>query len=70
VAIGLGGMLSTYWVPAGTVHWDLPWQAGTGLVLWLVLWVNKGRLTKVSAVYLVALYALYVGLRAVWFIAD
>jgi cation:H+ antiporter len=70
VAIGLGGMVSTYWVPAGTIHWDMPWQAGAGIILWLVLAASKGRLNKINALYLIALYALYIGLRAVFFAVD
>ncbi|MHB1294746.1 MAG: sodium:calcium antiporter [Anaerolineae bacterium] len=70
VAIGLGALVSTYRVPGPHLVWDLPWQAVGGAVLWLILWFNKGRLNRLSAVYLMVMYALYIGLRAVFFAVD
>ena len=70
VAIGGGALVSTYWVPRPLIAWDLPWETVTGLILWGMLWFRKGRLRRWSAYYLIGLYVLYVGLRAVFFIGD
>jgi hypothetical protein len=44
VAIGGGALISTYWVPRPLVFWDLPWETITGALLWIILWVNKGKI--------------------------
>ena len=70
VAIGGGALISTYWVPGPLVLWDLPWEAITGAMLWVYLWLNKGRLGKGGAFYLIGLYIAYVVLRTVFFAVD
>jgi len=70
VAIGGGALISRYWVPGPLVLWDLPWETVTGAVLWLILWFNKGKLGKWSAVYLIVLYFVYIALRMIFFAAD
>lgn len=70
VAIGGGALISTYWVPRPLVYWDLPWETITGLVLWGILWLTKGRLKRGHAICLIVLYVMYVTLRAVLFISD
>jgi cation:H+ antiporter len=70
VGIGLGALVSTYWVPGASLRWDFVWQSGSGLLLWLLLWRTKGRLGRYGAFYLAALYIAYVGLRAVFFLTD
>jgi len=70
VAIGGGALLSTYWVPGPLVLWDLPWEAVTGVLLWVFLWFSKGKIGKGGAVYLIALYITYVALRAIFFAVD
>lgn len=70
VAIGLGSLLSTYWVPGPLVLWDLPWETVTGLILWAIIWFSKGKLGKWAGFYLVALYIVYVLLRSVFFAVD
>jgi cation:H+ antiporter len=70
VAIGGGALISRYWVPGPLVLWDLPWETVTGAVLWLILWFNKGKLGKWSAVYLIALYFVYIALRMIFFAVD
>jgi len=70
VAIGGGAIISQYWVPRPLVLWDLPWETVTGAILWVVLWLNKGKLGKWSAVYLIALYFVYLSLRMIFFAAD
>lgn len=70
VAIGGGALISTYWVPDALVRWDLPWETLTGLLLWGILWFNKGDAGKKTAIYLTVLYFVFVTLRAVFFGVD
>jgi cation:H+ antiporter len=70
VGIGIGALLSTYWVPRPLLWWDLPWEAVTGAILWAILWFTKGKLNRVGAFYLIGLYFVYVILRAVFFAVD
>ncbi len=70
VAIGGGALISTYWVPRPLVFWDLPWETITGAVLWIYLWLNRGRIGKKGGIYLVLLYFTYVILRSVFFAID
>ncbi|MDY6873578.1 MAG: sodium:calcium antiporter [Chloroflexota bacterium] len=70
VAIGGGAIISRYWVPGPLVLWDLPWETVTGAVLWIILWLNKGKLGKWSAVYLIGLYFVYITLRMLFFAVD
>jgi len=70
VAIGGGAIISTYWVPRPLVLWDLPWETITGAILWVILWLNKGKLGKWTAYYLIALYFIYVSLRMIFFSVD
>lgn len=70
MAIGGGAIISTYWVPRPLVFWDLPWETITGAILWVILWLNKGKIGKWGAVYLIALYFVYVTLRMIFFSVD
>jgi len=70
VAIGGGAIISTYWVPRPLVLWDLPWETITGAILWVVLYLNKGKLGKWTAYYLIALYFVYITLRMIFFSVD
>lgn len=70
VAIGGGALISTYYVPAPLVLWDLPWETITGALLWAYLWFNKGKLGKGGAIYLILLYISYITLRGLFFIVD
>ncbi len=70
VAIGAGSLISTYWVPGPVIYWDLPWETVTGLILWIFLWFNKGKISKGGAIYLVLLYISYLILRTVFFAVD
>jgi len=70
VAIGGGALVSTYWVPRPLVAWDLPWETLTGLMLWGILWFRKGKLGRGGAIYLIALYFVYLGFRAFVFSVD
>ncbi len=70
VAIGLGSLVSTYWVPGPLVLWDLPWETITGLILWAIIWFNKGKLGKWAGFYLIGLYIVYILLRSIFFAVD
>lgn len=70
VAIGGGAIISTYWVPRPLVLWDLPWETITGAILWGILWFNKGRAGKKTAIYLTFLYFFYLTMRVIFFGQD
>jgi len=70
VAIGGGALISTYAVPRPLLTWDLPWETVTGLILWVILIVTKGRLKKVHAFYLIGLYFVYIIFRWIYFAVD
>jgi len=61
VGIGLGGVVSTYYVPPLVVLWDLPFKllTGAGLLLW-TLYVKDGTLTRTEGGYLLGLYFVFV----------
>ena len=70
LGIGLGAMVSTYWVPKPFILWDLPWQAGAGaLLLGFLLW-RKGRIGRIGSAYFIALYVLYIVVRVTFFAVD
>jgi cation:H+ antiporter len=70
VGIGLGALVSTYWVPRPVLYWDFPAQSITGVIIWLLLVLNKGRLSRPLALVLVVVYILYIALRAIFFLTD
>lgn len=70
VAIGGGALISTYWVPRPLLSWDFVWQSLGGSILFVILWVTKGKLGKWGAFYLIGLYFVYIFLRATFFAVD
>ncbi len=70
VAIGGGALISTYAVPRPLIAWDLPWETVTGLILWGILIVTKGRLKKIHAFYLIGMYFVYIIFRSLYFAVD
>ena len=70
VGIGGGAIISTYAVPIPLIKWDLPWQAVSGLILWLILWLNKGKLGRKESIYLMAMYFIFVIMRSYLFPVD
>jgi len=48
----------------------LPWEAVTGALLWIILWFSKGKLGKAGAIYLIALYGVYIASRTLFFAVD
>lgn len=70
VAIGLGSMASTYWVPKPLVLWDLPMETVSAAMLLSYLLLNKRTLGKWGGLYLIFLYAAYLAVRALYFSVD
>lgn len=70
VGIGSGALISTYAVPRPLILWDLPWETLTGVILWVILWFNKGRLGKKESIYLMGMYFVFIILRALLFKSD
>lgn len=70
VGIGAGALVSKYAVPRPLILWDLPWETLTGLILWAIVFFKKGKLGKVDAIYLMAMYFIFITLRAVFFKTD
>ncbi|MHB9288768.1 sodium:calcium antiporter [Halobacteriales archaeon Cl-PHB] len=68
VGIGLGGALSTYYVPPAVVLWDLPFKllVGAGLLAWVVFW-RKGDLGRREGGWLLGLYFVFVAGRLLLF---
>ncbi|MFW5911401.1 MAG: sodium:calcium antiporter [Halolamina sp.] len=61
VGIGLGGAISTYYVPDVVVHWDFPFKlvAGLAVLVW-ARYANDGELTRTEGSYLLGLYFVFV----------
>jgi cation:H+ antiporter len=70
VAIGGGALISTYAVPKPLIGWDLPWETLTGILLWIILWRNKGKLGKREGIYLMVMYFVYIFFRSYFFPVD
>lgn len=70
VGIGGGALVSGYAVPKTLIFWDLPWEVLTGVILWIILFLKKGRLGKISAAYFILLYLSYILIRTFVFPAD
>jgi len=70
VGIGAGALVSRYAVPRPLILWDLPWETLTGIILWLIVFFRKGKLGKVDAIYLMAMYFVFIIFRAVLFKTD
>jgi cation:H+ antiporter len=70
VGIGGGALISTYAVPKPLIFWDLPWETLTGMILWFILLIRKGRLGKAESIYLMVMYCVFIIMRAVLFKTD
>ena len=70
IAIGGGALISTYAVPKPLIQWDLPWETLTGLILWAILWLRKGKLGRNEAIYLMVMYFVYIIFRSFIFHVD
>ena len=69
-AIGLGALLSTYYVPKPLVYWDLPMATITAALLLLWLLFSKRKLGRYGAIYLMGLYLFYAAIRIMFFTVD
>lgn len=68
---GIGGLLSTYWVPRPLVLFDLPTETVTALVLLgYLLFVSDRKLGWKGGATLVAMYAVYIVIRFSFFAVD
>ncbi len=71
LAIGLGSIVSTYWVPRPLVLWDLPMQVVTAsMLLVYLLFISDRKLGWKGGIYLVGLYGFYVVIRFMFFAVD
>lgn len=70
VGIGIGSLISTYWVPKPLVYWDLPMETITAALLLLYLIKTKGKLGRGGAIYLMGLYFAYLAIRIFYFSVD
>ncbi|WP_436925020.1 sodium:calcium antiporter [Halosimplex amylolyticum] len=68
VGIGLGGAVSTYYVPPAVVRWDLPFKitVGAALLGWSV-YRRDGDLTRTQGAYLLVLYFVFLTGRLLLF---
>jgi len=68
VGVGLGGVVSTYYVPPVVVLWDLPFKLGIGAALlgWVWYW-RQGQLTRTEGGYLLGLYFVFLAGRLLLF---
>ena len=68
VGIGLGGAVSTYYVPPVVVLWDLPFKLlfGLGVLGWALYW-RGGDLSRTEGGSLLGLYFLFVAGRLLLF---
>ncbi|MCJ7450310.1 MAG: sodium:calcium antiporter [Candidatus Nanohaloarchaeota archaeon QJJ-9] len=71
LGIGLGSIMSTYWVPRPLVLWDLPMETVTAaLLLAYLLFVSDRKLGWKGGVYLICLYVFYLVIRFGFFAVD
>lgn len=70
VAIGLGWVISNYYVPHPLKRRDLPMQIGTALILLVRLLTHKGRINKWWGILLIIIYVIYLVIRMKYFWVD
>lgn len=69
-AIGIGALVSGYFVPEPLIYWDLPMETITALLLFVWLLFRGRRLRRLGATYLILLYVVYVAVRIIFFAVD
>jgi cation:H+ antiporter len=67
IGLGLGGVISTYYVPTSVIVWDLPFKILATVALLAHLHYRDGVLTRRSGMYLVGLYFVYIAGRMLLF---
>lgn len=70
LGIGLGALISTYWVPAPLYLWDLPMETITAALLLVYLLFHHKKLGKWGGIYLIGLYIFYIIIRFSYFAVD
>lgn len=70
VAIWLGWVISSYYVPHPLKRWDLPMQIGTALLLLIRLLTHKGKVNKRWGIFLIFIYIVYLVIRMRYFNID
>jgi cation:H+ antiporter len=70
VAIGLGGLISSYYVPQPLKFRDLPMQIITALILLWRIMKHQGKLWRQWGVFLMLLYLWYILIRIHYFAID
>lgn len=69
LGLGIGALISTYFVPSPVLWYDLPVKIVTAIGIWLLfLW--KGTISKKEALVLMSAYVVYVLLRILYFAVD
>lgn len=70
LGIGLGSLISTYWVPKPLYLWDLPMETITAALLLVYLFLHHDKLGRWRGVYLIGLYVFYFVMRFIFFSMD
>lgn len=71
VGVGLGGLISSYYVPPAVVHFDVPFKLTVGLALLAYVYTVSDRaLDRRAGAYLVVAYFAFVTLRVLLFSAQ
>lgn len=70
LGIGLGSLISTYWVPAPLYLWDLPMETITAGLLLIYLLFHHDKLGRKGGIYLIGLYIFYIIIRFSFFAVD
>ncbi len=70
LAIGMGGLISEYYVPKPLIYWDLPMETVTAGLLLIYLLFHDNELGRGGAIYLMLLYFGYAIVRIIYFPHD
>ncbi len=70
LGMGLGAVMSTYWIPQVVLYWDLPMKILTGVLMVVYVMLHKGKLGRFGACFLIVMYVAYILLRIRYFPTD
>ena len=70
VAIWLGGVISSYYVPGPLKYRDLPMQIATAVLLLIWLLTHQGKISKKWGIFLICIYVTYLLVRMKYFNID
>ncbi|MBN2142383.1 sodium:calcium antiporter [Candidatus Woesearchaeota archaeon] len=68
--IGLGGLISSYYVPYPILFWDLPMKAISAVILLVWILSHQKKLNRWGAFMLILMYVVYVAVRIAYFPFD